>query len=357
VRNRILVNCSWFREKPDAAKVICAFVRLLTKLATTARERTRKEPKTLDFDHAKLDQTMQPKLECFLLILAFCCVSSPLACAQTVTAPGAELKLLSSEYKFTEGPAVDAEGNVYFTDQPNDRILLWTPAGKIETWLEPSGRSNGLFFDRQGNLIACADNKNELWKIKPDKSHEVLASGFDGKLFNGPNDVWISLDGSLYFTDPFYKRPYWQRSDEKPQLPQRVYRLSSDYKKLTIAADDFRQPNGIVGDPKKKLLYVADIGAGKTYRFKLSDSGELVDRQLFCEMGSDGMSIDQNGNLYLTGKAGVTVFNSSGNQIQVMAVPKGWTANVCFGGSDRKTLFITASESVYTIAMEVAGLR
>ncbi len=274
--------------------------------------------------------------------------------SQLVTADGAELKLVSAEYKFTEGPAVDAAGNVFFTDQPNDRIMRWSTDGKLETWLQPSGRSNGLFFDRDGALIACADNKNELWKIKADKSHEVLASEFEGKLFNGPNDVWVAGDGALYFTDPFYKRPYWQRTEDK-ETP-RVYRMSSDYKRVSVAAEDFRQPNGIVGDAGRKLLYVADIGAGKTFRFKIADDGTLTDRQLFCEMGSDGMTLDSQGNLYLTGK-GVTVFDASGKQIQSIAVPESWTANVCFGGADRKTLFITASDSVYTIEMKVAGLK
>lgn len=291
------------------------------------------------------------------ILIVMCTSLSMQRVSAQVTATGAELKLISADYKFTEGPAVDARGNVYFTDQPNDRILRWTPSGMIETWLEPCGRSNGLFFDPQGNIIACADSKNELWKIKPDKSHEVIASGFEGKLFNGPNDVWVAGDGSMYFTDPFYKRPYWDRKDDKPQVPQRVYRLSSDYKSLSVAADDFRQPNGIVGDATKKLLYVADIGAGKTYRFKISDSGELTERQLFCEMGSDGMTTDSEGNLYLTGKAGVTVFNSDGKQVQVIAVPKGWTANVCFGGPDLKTLLITASDSLFSIDMKVPGIR
>jgi gluconolactonase len=129
-----------------------------------------------------------------------------------------------------------------------------------------------------------------------------------------------------------------------------------DYQQVTVAADDFRQPNGIVGDATKKLLYVADIGASKTYRFTIAQDGTLTDQQLFCEMGSDGMTIDNQGNLYLTGK-GVTVFNSSGKRIQVISVPENWTANVCFGGADRKTLFITASDSVYTMAMQVAGLK
>jgi gluconolactonase len=291
-----------------------------------------------------------------LFFLCTVCLASD-ACLAQVTAPGAEITLLSADYKFTEGPAADDEGNVYFTDQPNNRILRWSPGGKPETWLEPSGRSNGLFFDRQGNLIACADEKNELWKIQKDKTHEVLLSGFDGKLFNGPNDVWVAGDGAMYFTDPFYKRPYWERKDDKPQLPQRVYRLSSDMKQITVAADDFRQPNGIVGNADQKLLYIADIGAGKTYRYRIGDHGELTDRHLFCEMGSDGMTLDSRGNLYLTGKAGVTVFSPAGQQIQTIAVPQGWTANVCFGGADRKTLFITASTSVYTIAMDVAGLK
>jgi gluconolactonase len=281
------------------------------------------------------------------------CIAQDAAAA--VTADGAELKLLSAEYKFTEGPAVDANGNVYFTDQPNDRIVRWSIDGTLETWLQPCGRSNGLYFDHKANLIACADNKNELWKIAPDKAHQVLTSGFEGKLFNGPNDVWVAGDGSLYFTDPFYKRPYWTRTEDK-QLPPRVYHMSADYQQVKVAADEFRQPNGIVGDASKRLLYVADVGASKTYRFTIANDGTLTDRQLFCEMGSDGMTIDSQGNLYLTGK-GVTVFNSSGKRIQVISVPENWTANVCFGGADRKTLFITASDSVYTQAMQVAGLK
>ena len=304
---------------------------------------------------------MNRQIKLFALALfVTCLMNASTALAQneasaTVTAAGAELKLVNADYKFTEGPAVDAQGNVYFTDQPNDRILRWSTDGKMETWMQPCGRSNGLFFDRDGNLIACADNKNELWKIKPDKSHEILASNFEGKLFNGPNDVWVAGDGSLYFTDPFYKRPYWERTEDK-QMPQRVYRLKPTDKSLSIAAADFQQPNGIVGDAEKKLLYVADIGAKKTYRFKINDDGSLSDRHLFCEMGSDGMTLDSQGNLYLTGK-GVIVFNPEGKQIQTIEVPENWTANVCFGGADRKTLFITASDSVYTMAMKVAGLK
>lgn len=293
----------------------------------------------------------------------FCCVAvgftSNTAVGQgggQVVAAGAELKLVSADYKFTEGPAVDRDGNIYFTDQPNDRIMRWDTNGDITEWLKPAGRSNGLFFEKDGNLIACADGKNELWRIRPDKTHEVLLTGYDSKLLNGPNDVWVVGDGSMYFTDPFYKRPYWERDDPESQLPKRVYRLSSNGQ-VTVAAEDFKQPNGIVGDAAKRLLFVADIGDNKTYRFEIAEDGQLKNRRLFCEMGSDGMTLDQAGNLYLTGKAGVTVFNAEGKQVEVISVPENWTANVCFGGKDRKTLFITASDSVYTIEMQTAGLK
>ncbi|MCA9130413.1 MAG: SMP-30/gluconolactonase/LRE family protein [Planctomycetales bacterium] len=275
--------------------------------------------------------------------------------AKSLIADNAKLKLVADDYKFTEGPAVDRQGNVFFTDQPNDRILKWSADGKIETWLTPCGRCNGLFFEPHGNLIGCADEQNQLWSFAPDKSHTVLLDGIDGKRFNGPNDVWVDADGTLYFTDPYYKRPYWDREVMEAQVPKRVYRLASDGKTLTVAAESFKQPNGIVGDAANRILYVADIGDNKTYRFRINGDGELIDRQLFCEMGSDGMTLDVLGNVYLTGR-GVTVFDHDGHKLQEIDVPENWTANVCFGGQERKTLFITASDSVYTLEMNVQGL-
>ena len=272
-----------------------------------------------------------------------------------VTKDGAELQLVADGYSFTEGPAVDQEGNVYFTDQPNDRILKWSLDGSVETWLQPCGRSNGLYFMDNGELLACADGENELWKISQDKKHEVVLKGTEGKLFNGPNDVWVGGDGTIYFTDPLYPRPYWKHRDAEQQLPKRVYRLDPETQELSVAAADFVQPNGIVGDAKQRKLFVADIGDRKTYRFEIAEDGSLSNRTLFCNQGSDGMTLDDQGNLYLTGK-GVLVFNAEGEQIQTIEVPEGWTANVCFGGADRKTLFITASDSLYTIDMTTRGL-
>jgi len=270
-----------------------------------------------------------------------------------VIAPGAKLEKLADQFRFTEGPAADLQGNVFFTDQPNDRILCWTVDGKLRTFLQPAGRSNGLYFDGQGNLWACADAENQLWCIDPAGKVTVVVKDFEGKRLNGPNDLWIRPDGGLYFTDPFYRRPYWKRTTKEIDV-EGVYFLSSDRKTLRRVADDLVRPNGLVGTPDGTWLYVADIGAGKTYRYRIQPDGTLTDKTLFCSMGSDGMTIDEQGNVYLTGK-GVFVFNPQGKQIEHIQVPEPWTANVCFGGPDRKQLFITASTALYRLQMKVSG--
>jgi len=277
------------------------------------------------------------------------------AAAKGIIAPGAKVEKLADGFKFTEGPAADAQGNVFFTDQPNDRIMKWSIDGKLSTFLPVSGRSNGLYFDRGGNLIACADEDNQLWSINPDGRVTVLVKFFRNRLLNGPNDVWVRPDDGIYFTDPFYKRPYWKRGPME-QEGQCVFFLSPDRKILRRVVTDLKQPNGIIGTPDGKQLYVADIGDKKTYVYAINEDGTLSDRKLFCEMGSDGMTIDAAGNVYLTGR-GVTVFDSSGAKIEHIEVPERWTANVCFGGKDRKTLFITASTGLYGLRMQVAGTK
>ncbi len=273
----------------------------------------------------------------------------------TLIAPDAQVTKLADSFKFTEGPAADAKGNVYFTDQPNDRIMKWSVDGKLSTFMQPAGRANGMFFDKAGDLYACADEKNELWLISQDGSHQVLVRDFKDKLLNGPNDVWVRPDGGLYFTDPLYKRDYWQRGPME-QDGECVYFLSADRKTLTRVDDQLVKPNGIVGTPDGKTLYVADIRDNKTYRYKIEPDGSLSDRRIFCEMGSDGMTLDAQGNLYLTGK-GVTIFNPQGEKIENIPIEEGWTANVCFGGANHDVLFITASPSLYSVKMKVKGAR
>ena len=268
---------------------------------------------------------------------------------------GAQVEKLADGFLFTEGPSADAQGNVYFTDQPNDRIMVWKSSGGLETFLQPSGRSNGLSFDSKGNLWACADEKNEFWMIKEDKSVTKHPFRYNEKLLNGPNDLWIAANGGIYFTDPFYKRPWWQHH-EMPQDIQGVYYISPDGKSITRIISDLRQPNGIVGTPDGKTLFVADIGDNKTYKYSIGMDGVVEYKQLFCELGSDGMTIDTKGNIYLTGK-GVTVFDKSGKKIGNIPVPEGWTANVCFGDKELKSLYITASKGLYRIKLKVKGTR
>ena len=230
--------------------------------------------------------------------------------------------------------------------------MKWSVDNKLSTFLQPAGRTNGMYFDSQGNLIACADEKNELWSIAPDGKASVLWEDYEDKRLNGPNDVWIHPGGGIYLTDPFYKRPWWPH-DKRPQNGEHVYYLAPDRQKLIRVTDDLTQPNGITGTPDGKTLYVADIGAKKNYSYDIQPDGKLAAKKLFCEEGSDGMTIDNENNLYLTGK-GVMVFDPTGKQIEHIPVPdEPWTANVSFGGKDRQTLFITASKGLYSIKMRV----
>ncbi len=296
---------------------------------------------------------------------AFCCLllattfgmwpASGQSGSKDILGDGAKLKLLKAGYEFTEGPAADKDGNVFFTDQPNNRILKWdADSGEVTTYIQPAGRANGLFFDRNGDLLAAADEKFELWRIDGSKNVTVLLGSYEGKKLNGPNDLWIAPGGGIYFTDPYYQRPYWQRTKGELER-QQVYLLNPDSGEVHAVVQDLVQPNGIIGTPDGKTLYIADIGDGKTYSYSIGEDGSLTQKMLFCDMGSDGMTVDTQGNLYLTGD-GVTVFNSKGKQILHIPVPQKWTANVTFGGKDRNILFITAMDSVYTLDMKVKGV-
>ena len=285
---------------------------------------------------------------------------SPVRPAPTYIVPGlaeegARLEKIAGGFLFTEGPARDAKGDVYFTDQPNDRIVRWVAAtGKVEDWLKPAGRANGLYFDRAGNLLACADEENQLWSISPEKKVTVLLREVGGRLLNGPNDLWINRDGGIHFTDPLYVRDYWKRPSEMQQEGRHVWYLAPGAKEPVAVATDLKQPNGIVGTPDGRTLYVADIGDGKTYSYRIQPDGRLSDKTLFCSHGSDGMTLDDEGRVFLTGK-GVRVFDREGRELGVIEVPEPWTANVTFGGKDRRTLFITASKSVYSLRMITPG--
>ena len=292
---------------------------------------------------------------------AFCLivfvVGSGMAQEKSLVEKGAMLELVAADYDFTEGPASDSQGNVFFTDQPNNRILKWKASdNKVEVYLHPAGRANGLYFDQQGNLLACADEKFELWKIDPDKNVTVLLDAYDEKKLNGPNDLWVGEEGGIFFTDPYYQRPYWDRTEQELKM-QGVYYLSPDQKSLKVLAEDLVRPNGIIASPDGKTIYISDIGDSKIYVYSIEDDNSLSEKKLFVAEKSDGMTIDEQGNVYLTNDKGVTAYNAKGEEVLNIPIDQKWTANVTFGGAEQKTLFITAMNSVYTIKMNVKGVR
>lgn len=263
---------------------------------------------------------------------------------------GGDITLVSDTFSFTEGPAADRSGNVYFTDQPNDKIYRWdAKTGEVYEFLNKTGRANGTYFNKEGELITCSDEKGEIWDISPDKKIKILSDGANGRRFNGPNDLWIDKYGGIYFTDPLYLRDYWKNF--KQEIPTKNLYFLSRNGSVTML-DAFQQPNGIVGSNKFHKLYVSDIDAGKTFVYDIEAEGVLKNKKLFCNLGSDGMTMDNAGNIYLTGD-GVTVFSPAGKKIYHISVPEKWTSNLTFAGKDFSTLFITASKSIYTVKMNV----
>ena len=272
-----------------------------------------------------------------------------------------QLVSLAEGFSFTEGPAADRHGNVFFTDQPNDRIYRWDAGtGKVTLFLEGTGRANGMIFDREGNLIAAADMHGELWKIRPDGSHTVLVDNYQGKLLNGPNDVWINpTNGGIYITDPIFPRGYWDAGDPRQQpwepthseqSPQgkggHVYYLPPGARKLVRVTSDAlgwesdAWPNGVVGTPDGKKLYVNKWyydNHGGTWVFDIKRDGTLTNMRKFTDWGGDGMSMDERGNVYISNGEGVLAFDPNGNNILKIPIAGGATNNT-FAGRNGKTL-------------------
>jgi gluconolactonase len=281
----------------------------------------------------------------FSLIIVTVCTCSH---ADTLLEENATVKKLAGDFRFTEGPAADRAGNILFTDIPNNRIHAWSLDGKLSTYRENSGAANGLYFGKNGHLLACEGGGRRLVSIAPNGILTVLADSYNNKPFNSLNDLWIAPNGRIYFTDPRYGN-----RDNMEQDGEHVYSLSPDRKKVTRVINDMVRPNGLIGTPDGKMLYVTDNGGRKTFSYQIKKDGSLANKTLFAPEGSDGMTIDEQGNIYLTNRA-VRIYNPAGTLIETIEVPEG-PANVCFGGKDRKTLFITARTSLYSVRMKVEG--
>ena len=284
-----------------------------------------------------------------LIVLLVVVVSAGCEENLSVVAPGAQVVKLADGFEFTEGPVADAKGNVFFTDIPNSKIHKWSPDGRVSTFVDRTGEANGLYFDRKGNLLACQGGARKLVSIDKNGKVTVLADKYDGKRLNSPNDLWLDPKGGIYFTDPRYGR-----RDNMEQDGEHVYYLTPDRKNLIRVVDDMVRPNGLIGTPDGKKLYIADLGAQLTYVYKINPDGTLSDKKLFATEGSDGMTIDNEHNIYFTTDA-VKVYDSKGNRKEIIDIPER-PANVTFGSEDKRTLFITARTSLYSIKMRTRGL-
>jgi gluconolactonase len=266
-----------------------------------------------------------------------------------VVAPGAKLTKIDGSFEFTEGPAADVQGHVYFSDVRASRTYRWSPNGKIALFRGDTGNANGLAFDKAGNLLACEGGRGRVVAIDPQGRVTAVADQYQGKPFNQPNDLWIDPQGGVYFSDPIYGR------GQKTQDGEHVYYVSPDRKRVVRVIDDMVRPNGLVGTSDGKTLYVTDHGAKRTYVYVIEPDGSLSHKRLFAPVGADGMKLDSEGNVYMAEK-GILVYDSAGKHRETIEVPEPPT-NLCFAGPDHRTLFITARPAIYTLEMRVAGVN
>lgn len=267
--------------------------------------------------------------------------------------PQEPIRKISAGFKFTEGPAPGPDGNIYFSDIPNERIHKFdVAADKFTIHRESSGRANGLMFAPSGALFACQGGSRQLTRQDPNGEIKVLAETYDGKKLNSPNDLAIDGKGGIYFTDP----RYGNRDDMEMDV-EGVYYLPrrGDLKRVI---DDLVRPNGLVLSLDRKHLYVADNGAKTIWKYDVQNDGGLANGAIWVEMdgGGDGMTIDERGNIYCAGGGAVHVWNPAGELLFKIKPPEG-PANCIFGGPDNKTLFMTARTGFYSVRLKVAGGR
>ncbi len=265
---------------------------------------------------------------------------------------GAEVIEIQTGFGFLEGPVADDRGNLFFTDIDNNRIHRLDQQGTIAVIYEPSNHANGLALDWNGELLICEQSGQRLTSLDGQGNLKVLVEAHDGEPFNSPNDLWLHRNGSIYFTDPRYRYP----AGEPSQPGEYVYYLSPDRHTLMPVLTDLPKPNGIVGTEDGAQLYVASTELQKVFRYDINKDFTLSNRIEFADQGSDGMTLDERGNLYLTWAGKVSIYSPAGELLEEITVPQN-PANVGFGGPNGRTLFITARSGLYSLWMNVASSR
>jgi gluconolactonase len=265
-----------------------------------------------------------------------------------------EPKKLAGDMKFTEGPVADGKGKIYYSDIPANRIMVWD-GKENKVWREDSGGANGLKVDKDGNLIACEGGNRRITRISiADQKVTVLADAYEGKKLNSPNDLAIDAKGGIYFSDPRYGKRDGMELDKEA-----VYYIPPGGGTLVRVADDLTRPNGVHIDKDK--IYIADTGTSKTWVYGMNDDGTLKDKKEFVAKGSDGVKVDEKGNVYLATGGKIEIYSPDGKPLGSIVMPelevngkkvREGPANHAFDG---KTLFVTARTGFYSVEMKVAG--
>ena len=275
-----------------------------------------------------------------------------------------EIEEVGSGFEFTEGPIWNhVEKHIIFSDIPGNVMRRWRPDGSVETWRQPSNMANGNAYDREGRVVTCEHATSRVTRTEQDGSVTTLAAHYGDKELNSPNDIVVKRDGTVYFTDPGFGRMEYYGLPRPQELDfQGVYRLEPDTGELTMLAEDFDQPNGLCFSLDESQLFVNDTMRGHVRVFEVNQDGRLAKGRVWAELTGDrdgvpdGMKIDSGGNLYVTGPGGIHVFAPDATCLGVIYMPQG-CANFCWGEDDMKSLFVTATTSLYRVRVQVAGRR
>jgi gluconolactonase len=286
--------------------------------------------------------------------------------------PDAEVERVATGFTFTEGPIWNhADGYLLFSDMPGDVRRRWSESGGVEEVMNPSNKGNGMVYDAEGNLLVCEHVTSSLVRERPDGTRETLATHYNGKELNSPNDVCVRSDGTIYFSDPWYGRmPGFGLERDRDLGFQGVYMLRpgfspGDEPELVVAEDEFEMPNGLCFTPDESLMYINDTPRAHIKVFDVAADGTLSNGRMFFEnIGSgvieegipDGMKIDERGNVWVTGPRGVWVISPEGEHLGVVEVPEN-TGNMTWGDEDWKSLYIPSSTSLYRIRTKVGPAR